>query len=274
MAFYVTTTGSQRQEIADLPPKNRVWDFFANPAHRAGYFAPQPLETASETTVTVTKTVSGLVCWLSRDPIGELGGLNLYGFVGNEPISRYDRLGLSWWNCCDECKMDADAKVTAADIALKGWLRQGSPGTDAIALSLLRDTALLANFNIVGGVAGGVARASLNAILLNLAKGGISKGSKFGWTGAITAALNNISKDIQQQEGVRIWVHLKWKKCEQKSCILPWKKHYNWNDHEGWHPCSLGTSGPMGEGFAASDVDGITVVIPQCASEAISALIP
>jgi RHS repeat-associated protein len=33
--------------------------------------------------------------WLSRDPIEEQGGLNLYGFVGNDPVNRWDRLGLS-----------------------------------------------------------------------------------------------------------------------------------------------------------------------------------
>src|ERR1035441_1916421 len=32
--------------------------------------------------------------WLSRDPIGERGGINLYGFVGNNPISRIDLFGL------------------------------------------------------------------------------------------------------------------------------------------------------------------------------------
>jgi RHS repeat-associated protein len=32
--------------------------------------------------------------WVSRDPIGERGGMNLYGFVGNSQISRIDRLGL------------------------------------------------------------------------------------------------------------------------------------------------------------------------------------
>ena len=32
--------------------------------------------------------------WLSRDPIGEKGGLNLYGLVGNNPIVRIDKLGL------------------------------------------------------------------------------------------------------------------------------------------------------------------------------------
>lgn len=31
--------------------------------------------------------------WLSRDPIGERGGLNLYGFVGNDGVNRWDSLG-------------------------------------------------------------------------------------------------------------------------------------------------------------------------------------
>ena len=33
--------------------------------------------------------------WLSRDPIMEEGGVNLYGFVGNNPLNGVDRLGLS-----------------------------------------------------------------------------------------------------------------------------------------------------------------------------------
>jgi RHS repeat-associated protein len=33
--------------------------------------------------------------WLNRDPLVERGGLNLYGFVGNEPISFIDPLGLN-----------------------------------------------------------------------------------------------------------------------------------------------------------------------------------
>ena len=32
--------------------------------------------------------------WPNRDPIGERGGMNLYGFVGNSPLNRVDRLGL------------------------------------------------------------------------------------------------------------------------------------------------------------------------------------
>ncbi|MDD4406246.1 MAG: RHS repeat-associated core domain-containing protein [Parabacteroides sp.] len=34
--------------------------------------------------------------WLSRDPIEEKGGLNLYGFVNNDPVNKWDVLGLKW----------------------------------------------------------------------------------------------------------------------------------------------------------------------------------
>ena len=34
--------------------------------------------------------------WLSRDPVGENGGGNVYGFVANNSLSGYDVLGL--WN--------------------------------------------------------------------------------------------------------------------------------------------------------------------------------
>jgi RHS repeat-associated protein len=33
--------------------------------------------------------------WLSRDPIEEKGGANLYGFVGNDPVNRWDMLGMA-----------------------------------------------------------------------------------------------------------------------------------------------------------------------------------
>jgi RHS repeat-associated protein len=39
--------------------------------------------------------------WLSRDPLAEAGGLNLYGYVGNNPVVRVDPLGLAFGDYWD-----------------------------------------------------------------------------------------------------------------------------------------------------------------------------
>jgi hypothetical protein len=40
------------------------------------------------------ESAMGRAYWLSRDPIGERGGINFYGMVGNDPVNRVDYLGL------------------------------------------------------------------------------------------------------------------------------------------------------------------------------------
>jgi RHS repeat-associated protein len=41
--------------------------------------------------------------WLTRDPIEETGGLNLYAFANNQPIDRFDKFGLRLvtWTCTE-----------------------------------------------------------------------------------------------------------------------------------------------------------------------------
>ena len=57
--------------------------------------------------------------WISRDPIGEQGGLNLYGFVGNDPIGGFDLIGL----CKCEIKEDLKIRLTTPN---KMWPNAGS----------------------------------------------------------------------------------------------------------------------------------------------------
>ncbi len=86
--------------------KNRVGNFFGEagktrPVNRLP--APQPRR---ENGHVYDETASGMLFygfryydpetgrWLNRDPIEELGGMNLFGFVGNEAVNRWDVLGL------------------------------------------------------------------------------------------------------------------------------------------------------------------------------------
>jgi uncharacterized protein RhaS with RHS repeats len=39
----------------------------------------------------------GVQRWINRDPIGEWGGVNLFGFGNNQPASGIDAYGLEWW---------------------------------------------------------------------------------------------------------------------------------------------------------------------------------
>ena len=55
----------------------------------------QPAQPRRKTRPTPTKTVSGIPYWPARDPIGETGGMNLYGFVGNDGVDWVDELGLN-----------------------------------------------------------------------------------------------------------------------------------------------------------------------------------
>jgi RHS repeat-associated protein len=85
--------------------KNRVGDFFSGTPdcvgsdrsatrNRIGENRPCSYDIASGVTYYGFRyydPVTGR--WPSRDPIGEQGGLNLYGMVGNDAINNYDILG-------------------------------------------------------------------------------------------------------------------------------------------------------------------------------------
>ena len=78
-----------------MRPKNRAWGFSRNgralPLENRRR-CPKPRRKSRPTPTIFTP---GIPQWPSRDPIGENGGLNLYGFVGNDALDRADLFGLS-----------------------------------------------------------------------------------------------------------------------------------------------------------------------------------
>ena len=59
--------------------------------------------------------------WVSRDPIGEEGGLNLYGFVGNEPVDSVDPYGNAAYEIADKFDEYYDESLLALDV----WVKRG-----------------------------------------------------------------------------------------------------------------------------------------------------
>jgi hypothetical protein len=51
--------------------------------------------------------------WINRDPIEEDGGVNIYGFVGNDGVNRWDELGLEACNC--EIRNKDSSKINSVD---------------------------------------------------------------------------------------------------------------------------------------------------------------
>ena len=79
---------------SNLTAKNRVWGFFENSNRTRPANRRKPSELRRKNRSTPTKTASGIPYWPSRDPIQEQGGINLYGFVGNNAPNQIDILGM------------------------------------------------------------------------------------------------------------------------------------------------------------------------------------
>ena len=94
--------GPNRVPSGRVGPQNRVGDFFSTTPETRRSDRRSARHPRREKPDRFTKTASGVRYYgfrfyspgqgrfLNRDPIGELGGLNLYGFAGNNPINFWD----------------------------------------------------------------------------------------------------------------------------------------------------------------------------------------
>ncbi len=77
------------------PAKIASWGFDDSPSGRPGDLPPANQDGIRGYGLCAYEPASGRPEWLSRDPIEEGGGINLYGYVGNNPLNAIDPLGLT-----------------------------------------------------------------------------------------------------------------------------------------------------------------------------------
>jgi hypothetical protein len=82
-----------RRRRSLLPRKPHASRFRPGMTYPSRFLAPHVLGNVPETTPEAGKCTPGRPFWPSRDPIGERGGMNLYGFCNNNTIFNYDYLG-------------------------------------------------------------------------------------------------------------------------------------------------------------------------------------
>jgi hypothetical protein len=102
--------------------------------------------------------------WMSRDPIGEEGGLNLYAYCGNDPVNRHDPLGLDWnplhkqfWTEGTEANWN---RAGMAMMRLTAWLTS-PPTSPPVLLEVIQNSPTQNARNIGGGVQVGTGNALL-----------------------------------------------------------------------------------------------------------------
>ena len=122
MAYFLTAPATGKPETS---LKNRVRAFSGIIVRSHPVLGSRPLQPRRKIRPTPTKTASGIPRWPSRDPIEEEGGLNLYGFVGNDGVNAIDLIGLTsdfyeyWKKTCTTCCLK--------DIQIKYVGFQGGP---------------------------------------------------------------------------------------------------------------------------------------------------
>ena len=118
MGYHLQDRYRQRPETA---PRTRVWRSEAPIGVFVRTSAPQPVEAHRPTRPAAAKPASGIPLWLSRDPIEERGGLNLYGFVGNDGVNRWDWLGMQGVRTTDR-QVESDGGFLLAEGIANGTL--------------------------------------------------------------------------------------------------------------------------------------------------------
>ena len=168
MAVLLCLAQTASAVAAKSPEKTASGNFFADPNNYTGETAPETLQPQWEIDPAATQTASGRQDWLSADPIGEGGGLNLYAYCYGNPLNLRDPDGMmpsaAWWGgFFDFDQGTVDALKLGAMATADGFIPFSDPFQESGGYSGCEDGAAFSK------AAGGIARdAALAAVVPNI----------------------------------------------------------------------------------------------------------
>ena len=264
-------------DLAPLPLKYRIGCVRHFPSGRLSRRGRHRAIKSPRARGCIYKTTSGRSGWPNRDPIQERGGKNLYSFVINNPISRFDRLGLFSF-FCDKCKKGNIRYVHAAEFSLVPLVGEGNLNALDAAEAALSNSEFIGKISEFASIATGLTSEELAKDVASAAADvGIGEGMTWGWSDKMVEAIKSIQKMYGQQQGVHIAIKVLWQKCEETSTWslgeggkggLPFTTRLDWVEHKKWHVSSAEGNGPAG-GFDWDDTAGQMRAIPFSVIEAI-----
>jgi RHS repeat-associated protein len=124
----VTSTGSVfvRYDYTPYGERSRVAGSFATFEAEKGYTGHDYLVDSGLILTRFRAYDPRIGRWLSRDPIQERGGMNLYGYVGGDPVNGWDPLGL-----VDSVDSGIAGAIAEGDVAGLRIILQGLEGPQA-----------------------------------------------------------------------------------------------------------------------------------------------
>jgi RHS repeat-associated protein len=182
--------------------------------------------------------------WLSMDPIGEMGGVRLYGFAGNNAINRYDARGLT------ACNGSADVGSIDWQFDGYGFINSeawGSARIYKLSGNLIDSINQAQIFKDWLGRFGAVARGAVQGLVGVVRQLVVNEAQNFAFSGytdfidagsaAARQALLQVNANIMDNRqsgyfrGARMDVSFKWRACEcQERRFLWWRwTAYDWS---------------------------------------------
>jgi RHS repeat-associated protein len=171
--------------------------------------------------------------WPSRDPIGQHGGVNLYGFVGNRPINVPDFFGLTE---CSEESHEGNKLFELIDTSVGSGTADGRPNSTYMGLSedLLNNIQNLGRINAIGNAGAGMAKGGFKDGIADLAAGALGETNP-SLNEFIANYIGIIAANLAENDWRGAMITIKFK-CKTCVCKGWWKwKRWTWDDPNESH---------------------------------------